>query len=54
MTFRDDPFRLLRRISIHIPRVGDDDRAGAEQWVALRISIHIPRVGDDVCYTCKL
>ena len=34
-------------ISIHIPRVGDDDLGAFDFDFALPISIHIPRVGDD-------
>ena len=35
------------RISIHIPREGDDD-ANLAQNAGHEISIHIPREGDDV------
>ena len=37
------------KISIHIPRVGDDVRAAYNGLSRGLISIHIPRVGDDVC-----
>ena len=35
------------KISIHIPRVGDDYDTLQSRVYRLRISIHIPRVGDD-------
>ena len=37
----------LLRISIHIPRVGDDQGGEVEHMSDGKISIHIPRVGDD-------
>ncbi len=37
------------KISIHIPRVGDDVRAAYNGLSRGLISIHIPRVGDDQC-----
>ena len=36
-----------QRISIHIPRVGDDNEVADALQAAFAISIHIPRVGDD-------
>ena len=47
MTFlrRPRPDQLV--ISIHIPRVGDDDVLLAAFPDVRMISIHIPRVGDD-------
>ena len=36
------------RISIHVPRVGDDVFMGGRKSLTLEISIHVPRVGDDV------
>ena len=38
---------VMPHISIHIPRVGDDDGPGVDSVAKLGISIHIPRVGDD-------
>ena len=35
-------------ISIHIPRVGDDDIQSDAVAATVAISIHIPRVGDDI------
>ena len=46
---RRDPVRLpglRKRISIHVPRVGDDPAGTAGKGDAA-ISIHVPRVGDD-------
>ena len=34
-------------VSIHIPRVGDDQLLDASTAMAKTVSIHIPRVGDD-------
>ena len=41
-----ETFKYAVKISIHIPRVGDDAvmTTAREGW---DISIHIPRVGDD-------
>ena len=39
--------RALERISIHVPRVGDDPRVEAGVFAEHHISIHVPRVGDD-------
>ena len=38
--------RIVHSISIHIPRVGDDEFARFN-GMHMTISIHIPRVGDD-------
>ena len=35
------------RISIHVPRVGDDNLPKVVADIAINISIHVPRVGDD-------
>ena len=35
------------RISIHVPRVGDDAIVQAKAEQCIHISIHVPRVGDD-------
>ena len=35
-------------ISIHVPRVGDDDYTVFMTQISLPISIHVPRVGDDL------
>ncbi len=38
--------RCTQRISIHVPRVGDDKTQYGTIF-AVKISIHVPRVGDD-------
>ena len=40
------PYKTVRNISIHAPRVGSD-RQGADQTQTETISIHAPRVGSD-------
>ena len=38
---------FLAIISIHVPRVGDDQQRRAVPHHHAGISIHVPRVGDD-------
>ena len=38
----------MNRISIHVPRVGDDMCSTEIKEVMPYISIHVPRVGDDL------
>ena len=41
------PQRQRQGISIHVPRMGDDEEVSS-QIDDLAISIHVPRMGDDL------
>ena len=41
------------RISIHVPRVGDDAPVPIQIGSQMSISIHVPRVGDDNAHSVK-
>ena len=43
----DDEFSRAKEISIHVPRMRDDNDRGAE-WQIIVISIHVPRMRDDL------
>ncbi len=47
MTEIGKQYREYFIISIHIPRVGDDQCWRLSNTPSKRVSIHIPRVGDD-------
>ena len=38
----------VRKISIHLPRVGQDITRPPQSWRYVEISIHLPRVGQDL------
>ena len=51
MTISKAVFINVARVSIHIPRVGDDVQTYIQLQRIVKISIHIPRVGDDKSVT---
>ena len=38
---------VIPRLSIHVPRVGDDAPLNDAYHAGIKLSIHVPRVGDD-------
>ena len=44
----DLPLEFGEQISIHVPRMGDDQRVGLVPVAGVEISIHVPRMGDDM------